>query len=491
MKPSQTLTFTRPLWGHQAEALDRFATATEAALLHEMGTGKTTTALGLLRAKCNAQKTVFPTLIVSPVATLYNWENEIKVNAPKLLPYTQVLDGKIKERIELLKADGKQIFITNPDALDTVTVGRSLRPGPFTEACMNRFRNGVFLLDEAQKFKNPKSKRVQAAIWIADLAWHRLLLTGTPILQGYLDIWAQWRILDRGATFGTSFFAFRERYFRDENVAWKGKPKYFPSYVPREGIEAELTALIDQKASRVKKSDCLTLPPLVRKTLHVELGKEQAKVYREMEMELIAEVEAGVCAATNALSRVLRMLQILSGYVQVTDAESWDGRYKLKENPRMELLKELIEELTPNHKVIVWCVFEENYIAIKKLCDDLGIGTAELTGRTKNRQAEIDRFRNDPDCRLMISNPQAGGVGVNLIEASYALYYSRNHSLGDRLQSEARNYRGGSEIHESITLIDIVAKGTLDEDVLLALSRKQNFADAILERLRELRNRTC
>jgi SNF2 family DNA or RNA helicase len=101
-----------------------------------------------------------------------------------------------------------------------------------------------------------------------------------------------------------------------------------------------------------------------------------------------------------------------------------------------------------------------------------------VTGR--QRQENIDRFQTDRDCRIMIANQGAGGVGCNLTAASHSIYYSRNFSLEHDLQSEARNYRGGSEIHTKITRIDLVAPDTIDATVLKALADKVNVADAIL-----------
>jgi SNF2 family DNA or RNA helicase len=98
----------------------------------------------------------------------------------------------------------------------------------------------------------------------------------------------------------------------------------------------------------------------------------------------------------------------------------------------------------------------------------------------KARQEAIDSFQNDPSVRVMIANPAAGGVGVTLTAASYMIYYSRDFSLENDLQSEARCHRGGSEAHEKITRIDIVAPGTIDEVILEALERKENLATKIL-----------
>lgn len=493
MKPSEALKFLRPLRDHQKQALDRFAFHSEAALFWEMGTGKTTEAISWLRCKYNIAREVTPTLIVSPVATLYNWLDEFKINAPAavvaqvLVPYMRTRRVKYtgKERAEVIRGTAARIVIVNPEALDNDDVaGALLHHAP---------RNVI--VDEAHKFKSHemhtgnarsrKPSRLSKLATIADRADNRMIMTGTPILNSYLDLWAQFRILDGGRTFGTNFYSFRERYFEDKNLRWRGQPKYFPKWEPKSDAHTELSRLLDDKASRLKKTDCLDLPPLEYETYYVEMGDDQAKAYFQMEKDLLAEVQGGVCAAVNALSKVNRLLQILSGHLPVEhDLANEKVLTHFRQNPRLDALAEILTQLIGGgHKVIVWCSFKASYTQVRQLLRENAWQYAEITGDTKDRQAEKERFQNDPDCKVMLSNPQAGGVGINLTAASYAVYYSRSYSLGDRLQSEARNHRGGSEIHDKITLIDLVVKDTLDEEVLSALLRKENFADNVLDRL--------
>jgi SNF2 family DNA or RNA helicase len=483
MKPSEVIKFSRPLWKHQADTLDWDAYMTEVALLHEMGTGKTTSAIGWLRCKYNMRKQVLPTFIVSPVATLYNWLEEFERNSPEgVHSKACVLEGTEKQKLKLLASD-KQIFITNPETLNPKTVGKRTIHSEVHKALQARNFQAL-VVDEVHRFKNHKSKRLDELLFISDRAEFRMVLTGTLILNSYLDIWAPWRILDKGTTFGTNFYTFRDQYFQDANARWKGNDGYFPKFMPKPGTDHEVAAMIDRKASRVKKSECLTLPPLVEQTYSVELSAEQRRIYKSMEDELIAEVKSGVCVASNALTRVLRMLQIISGFLQIENDDNQKFTHRLLDNPRLKALSELLEELTPNHKVIVWCTFKENYASVAAVCDELGIKYTTLTGETKDRQGQIDLFQDDDEYRVKIANPQAGGIGVNLTAASYSIYFSRNFSLGDRLQSEARDYRGGSERHDKITHIDIVARDTMDLDVLNALLRKENFSDNVLDRLR-------
>jgi SNF2 family DNA or RNA helicase len=485
MKPSEALSFKRPLLAHQSAAIDRFAYDNEMALLWEAGAMKTTTAIGWLRCKYNQRKEVLRTLIVSPVATLYNWRDEFILNSPEkvhsevLVPYKK---GKrttysVVERAALIEREQKKIVIVNPEAFDP-------RNTKIHDA-FARFNPEIVIVDEADGFKKYDSKRLKKLLAVTDRAKYRAIMTGTPILNSYLDIWAQWRILDRGADLGANFFAFRERYFEDKNVKWKGKPKYFPDYHPKAGIERELVSILERKASRQKKSDCLDLPPQVFEIDRVELSPDQEKAYRQMEEEMLSKIEVGSCAAVNALSQVNRMLQILAGFLPVEhDEEGTKYTALFQDTPRIARLKHWLEELTPHHKVIVWATYSASYVLIRRLFEELKIEFVEITGESKDHHGAKERFQTEPTVRAMLANPQAGGIGINLQQASYSIYYSRNYSLRQREQSIARNYRGGSEIHSKITVIDIVAQGTLDEDVLAALLRKQSFSDNILGRLR-------
>lgn len=119
---------------------------------------------------------------------------------------------------------------------------------------------------------------------------------------------------------------------------------------------------------------------------------------------------------------------------------------------------------------------------IEEVCTALGIEYRTLTGDTSpsERHININDFRTEPNVKVMIANQSAGGTGINLVEAKYAIYYSKNFKLEDDLQSEARNYRGGSEIHDKVTRIDLITTNTIDVQATQALHNKQQVSISIL-----------
>lgn len=461
-------------WTHQLEAISQALTQNDFAFFMEMGTGKTATTINVLRARYGAKKRLMRTLILCPIVMVETWKREIGVHskcADHVITLTGPGSGRAKALAEVIKSNQDKIIITNYEALQMKEVYLKLV----------EYNVEILVCDESQRLKSYKAQRTKLTMGLADKASHRYLLSGTPILNNAMDIFAQYRIMDGGDTFGTNFFSFRGKYFFDKNA---GMPiqQYFPNWQPLPGIEKTFNQLIYKKAVRYLKKDCLDLPPLIRKKIYVGLGPEQKRMYDDMRRDFIAYLGEKACVATIALTKALRLQQILSGFC-VTDAGVTQVYAKI---PRLEALHDLLETITPNAKVIVWCVFKENYKSISEVCRDLGVEHTMLIGgmTDKTRTASIDKFQKDPGCRVMVANQQAGGVGVTLTAASYSIFYSRGFSLEADLQAEARNHRGGSEIHDKVTRIDLVAKDTIDETILEALYRKEDLANNIL-RLRD------
>ena len=470
----------KPLWNHQVEAIKRAETVKDLFLGMEMGTGKTRTAIEIMRRRFAKKERLMKTLIIAPIIVCDNWKKEwlmySKINPHDILVLTASGAKRCKQLIEACgdQLQRPKIIITNYQGLLIDDFFNLLKAwGP-----------EILLGDESHKVKNHQSKTAKRMLSLADTAEQRLLLTGTPILNTPMDLWMQFRILDDGETFGKNFYSFRATYFRDANSGWSAKPNYFPKWEPTQETYERIQSKIKTKMVRVLKSECLDLPPLVRQELYVELSPEQRRIYNQMRDEYLAFVREQegkhpvTVTAQLAITKALRLQQILSGYVPTEQ----DGIVELENVPRLKVLEELLEELTPQHKVIVWACFKQNYKMIAKLCANLKIGYAEIHGDISNnkRIEEMDRFRTDTNCRVMIANQSAGGAGINLVEASYSIYYSKGFSLEHDLQSEARNHRGGSEVHEKITRIDLVSADTIDELINEALRNKQEISNVIL-----------
>jgi len=459
----------RKLWDHQRVAFEKFKVSPEAALFFEVGTGKTLTAIAMMLEWYRRHNRIMRTLVICPIVVCENWRRELN-EACDDLPI-DVLVGTKQKRLDIMSRYDKKrhgILITNYEALGISDV--------FTKIL--NWNPELIICDESSKVKNHKAVRTKRTQTLSEGAKVKYILTGTPVLNTPMDLFAQFLVLDGGATFGKNFLVFRARYFYDKN---SGMPphRHFPKWEPRPGINQEFGRLISAKSMRVKKSECLDLPPLVRQRINVTMDPGQSRAYDSMKKDFIAFLGERACSAQLAITKGLRLQQIVSGYVQL------DGQAEptyFKSNPRLVALTDLLESILPDHKVIVWASFRENYKMIAAELEKLKVKYRLLVGGISDmkRQEAIDDFQFSDRVRVLIANPGSGGIGINLTAASYAIYYSRNFSLEHDLQSEARCYRGGSEVHEKITRIDLVTPDSIDELILEALEKKEAIGEKIL-----------
>jgi len=461
------------LWDHQKETLLKAVQVKEFALLHDCGTGKTLTTIQILRSVYKKNGRILPTLIVCPVIIIHNWKEEWEKFSNVPSDRILTLTGPCKKRVLQLK-NANENFGPNFIA---ITNYESLVASPDFFFSILDWRPRCLVIDESQRIKSHTSKRTKCVTRIADEAQYKYLLTGTPILNSPMDIFSQYRALDNGKTFGKNFFSFRAKYFYDKN-------KYMPSHIhfPDWRINPEsfqeINELIYSKATRAVKEECLDLPPLVKQRIYVELSPKVAKAYKSMLDHFVAVLEDSVVTADIALVKTIRLLQLVNGFLK-----DEDGKITEIDSPKKLALQELLQDITPHSKVIVWAAFKQNYTQIREVCEKLKIKYVEAHGGISNtlKYDAVYAFNNCPDTKVFIGHPGSLGIGINLVPASYSIYFSRTFNLEHDLQSEARNYRGGSEIHKKVTRIDLVTKGTIDELVLQALDNKIESAEKILQ----------
>lgn len=468
------------LWKHQADGV--LAATTPAprsyAFFFDVGTGKSCTLLNTLRHLYAHENGLVNTLILAPIAVLQNWKREISIHT-KAINNVEILQGSSKERIKRVATarmtGAKKIFVTNYEIMINKDFLKELIAwGPKVLVC-----------DESQKLKTYNSARTKAVTTLADKCPYKYLLSGSPITNSPMDIFSQYRILDGGKSFGDNFFVFRQTWFYDANASMPSQ-KHFPDWKPRPGLYKNFNDIIYRQASKAVKSECLDLPPFIRTTRQVSLSPEQSKMYEYMKRDWVAYLEkegsnpeTHAFVASIALTKALRLQQIVSGFCVDDEGKT----YVFDKNPRLDLLQEMLQEMHTQHKIIVWACFKENYRAISKILEGLKIPYRMLIGgmSDKDRNASINEFESDPTIRVMVANQSAGGVGINLVSSDVSIYFSKNYSLEQDIQSEARNYRGGSSIHKKVTRIDLVASETIDEVINEALAHKQNVADAIMQ----------
>ena len=464
----------------QLKAIEMAAPREEMAVLADMGTGKTGAVVNMLRQWYAQEGRLTRTLILSPLVTLINWKEEFGIHSNIPAHNVHVMTGSSRQKMKTLK----KVMDTQPDQIIVTNYETMIAPNIVKE--IESWGPEYLVLDEAHMCKNHKAKRSKTIFALSLDTKKRIVMTGTPTPNGLEDIFMIFKILDHGQTFGSNFYVFQRKYMYDENAAWSHQPNHFPKWRIRPEKVEEINQLIYSKAIRVTKDECLDLPPLVQLTHKVQLSPKQKKHYEEMERDFVTFVEEGlnkgIAVAQLAITKALRLQQIVTGFV--SDEEG--NVIEIKDNPRLKACEELISALHEKHKVIIWCSFRHNYKQLGAMLEKLKVEHRYITGQMSlaQKQEAMNDFNKDDSVRVMVANRRAGGIGVNLVAASYSIIYSRNFSLEEELQSRDRNYRGGSQIHERITKIDLCAEDTIDEHVTKALLEKKEISDRIIDLVR-------
>lgn len=475
-----------PLWQHQQLAIEKASdpkTGNRFALFFDPGCGKSRTAIELFKKNVKYYKfqpvcasavrsdkegkshaAYMKAIIFAPLNVCRNWENELEEYLD--VPYqTFLVAGQTKSK----KLITLQEFRDAPSLKHSFLICNieALRSKEY-RALISKCGATFMIVDESHNFKTPTSLQTKGLFEVVHSLKPKFLylLTGTPAPQGEIDLWSSFVLLGKTKD---NFFVWRKRYFDDKNERRRGTQGYWPDYRIRATSKEYFRKLLLECSVSAQKNQVLDLPPLLRTNIYAELGPEQKRHYETMKEFLFAvDKEGNELNASNLLSRTLRLQQILAGFL---------GDVPVKENPRLDALDAAIQK-TQGEQFIVWTIFKATY---KQLGERLKVNFGLLTGE----QSAEERFNTMEEFQAgkihaLIAHPKAGGVGVNLTKASYSIHYTRNYSLVDDLQTEARNYRGGSEIHERITRIDIITPDTIDEDITTALREKKSIQDFIL-----------
>jgi SNF2 family DNA or RNA helicase len=433
-----------------------------------MGTGKTRAAAEALAAKMHAGELRFA-VVLCPKRVMGTWAREIDTwTRGSLRPV--ILEGATSERARAIRElqETGTVLILNYEALRY--------PGMMGALIGLLQRAPTALIpDEMHRIRNPSAQQSKLTLKLASLAAWRVGLTGTPVIQGAHDVWSQWYAVDLGQAFGANFVQFRREWF-DVNP-WTYEVQ------PRAGAEHAIGERMRARGLRYRKEDCLDLPPKLYETQEVEPTDEQARAYRQMRDELVATLNdpENPATAANQLTAIMRLAQITSGFLPMED-----GRvHVFAPNPKLLLLDELLDELLLDNSVIVWCWYRHDVATLRARYARHHPSIIQGGQTSADSEAQMARFQNR-QTRLLIANQASGGLGISLTAASVAIYYSQNFSLEHRLQSEDRCHRAGSEIHNRVTYIDLMMRGTVDEVIQQALARKLSVAEMVVDLRRHL-----
>lgn len=474
-------TFSGKPYPHQIEAFNKARYRVSFAHLMEQGTGKTYLTINEVADRVYRGE-VDALLVICPNGVKSTWEEELAAHLHQDIDRTVMIwEAKTKHNFDKY-ADMN--FPTGKHHLKVLVMNVEALSSPKGEDAAKLFvkkHKTAVVVDESARIKSPSASRTKAVIRAGQYAKFKRILSGVPVTQGPLDLFTQFKFLDPGILGFSSFFSFRNHFaILDSEAGYNRIAGY-------QNLD-ELTKLIDPYTFRVLKDDCLELPPKIYEKVMVDLTPEQRRMYDQMKEEMQTEMGGKKISVAHAIVKVMRMQQIVGGFIPMVDDEGKATGRTIQnkaipgDNPKLQALLEIIEDLPSHEKVIVWARFraELKLIAdtLRRLYGDAQV--VEFHGGVSNLQRTANRhaFQKDADrARFFVGQPGAGGIGLTLTSSHTVVYYSNDHSLETRLQSEDRAHRIGQTRH--VTYHDIVARNTSDARILSALRSKKQLADLI------------
>lgn len=466
---------------HQIRTYNYGINSPVVAIMHEQGAGKTITAIAIMayRAKYDGVKRI---LIVCPVSVIPVWEAEIKkcMAIPCEITVLQGSGEKKAGQVKRLPAASLRIIVANYE---------SLWRDPLDEA-IRGWKPQMVVADESQRIKDHTANQSRMMHDLGRIAKYKLTLSGTPIMNSPLDLWSQYRFLSP-ETFGGSFYSFKTQYAIQSEMAIGDR--HIKTVVGYRNLD-DFVKKAHSIASRVTKAQCLDLPETTDQILFCELEPKARRAYRELQREMATEIGEGkLILAQHIVTRLLRLSQITGGFVNTIDSE--DNKELLNvSNAKLNLLGETLDDLLDaGKKVVVFARFRGEIGAInemltkklrRKNSDEPGFRLIWGDTKMADRGGYVRDFQENPDVRVFIAQIATAGLGITLTAADTAIFYSLDYSYANHEQAKARIHRIGQR--NACTYLYLLARDTIDDDVLAALQEKQDVARLVVDEWRTL-----
>lgn len=436
---------------YQEYAIRYIETHPISALLIDMGLGKTSITLTAIRNLLFDSFEVCKVLVIAPLRVAKNtWTDEIKKwEHLNTLTYSLII-GNENERLSALnkKAD---IYIINRENADWL-VNKS----------GYKFDFDMVVIDELSSFKNHQSKRFKSLMKVRPLVKRIVGLTGTPSSNGLMDLFAEFKILDMGKRLGYFIGQYRNAYFKPDKM--NGPIVY--SYKPLPNAENAIYEKISDITVSMKANEYLKMPELLTSNYVVELSNSEKNQYDEMKKSLVLEITDGEITASNAASLSNKLCQLSNGAI-------YDDEQNIVEihDRKLEALEDIIESMNGKPLLIAYW-YRHDLERIKSRFSVREIKTSE----------DISDW-NDGKIPVALIHPASAGHGLNLQNGGSTLvWFGLTWSLELYQQTNARLYRQGQK--NTVVIQHIITKGTIDEQILKALQKKNKTQADLIDAVR-------
>ncbi|MBM3169246.1 MAG: DEAD/DEAH box helicase [Bacteroidetes bacterium] len=416
-------------------------------LADDMGLGKTVQTLALL-AHEKEENSGFPSLLVMPTSLLYNWELEARKFTPELQIIVYAGSQRIKDP---WRFRGYDVVLTSYGIV-RMDIDQ-----------LNQFYFNYVILDESQAIKNPSSNIALAVNKLKSK--RRLILTGTPVENGTMDLWSQMNFVNPGLLGNAQVF---KKQFLLPIEKQNDKDK-----------ASRLHAMIKPFILRRLKSQVAKdLPEKITNIKYADMTAEQEKVYEEVKSyyreKIIGELESASRGSQQfTLLRGLTQLRQIANHPKLV-RDDYDG-----ESGKLENITYMLQEsISENHKVLVFSQFVRHLSIIREFLDGEKIPYAYLDGATRDRQAQVEKFQIQEECKVFLISLKAGGVGLNLTRADYVFLLDPWWNPAVEAQAIDRAHRIGQE--NKVIIYKFITRGSVEEKIMALQDRKLALAGELI-----------
>lgn len=419
-----------------------------AAVLLEMGLGKSVITLTAIYELMLNRFEIQKTLVIAPLRVARDtWSAEIdKWEHLKGLTYSVVI-GTEAERLSALKRPA-HLYIINRENVDWL-ITKSGIP----------FDYDMVVIDELSSFKSYAAKRFKSLLKVRPRVKRMVGLTGTPSGNGLMDLWAEFRVLDMGQRLGRYITHFRNNFF----VPDKRNQQMIFSYKPKPGAENAIYKLISDITISMKSADFLKMPECVINEVPVVLSEKEWSVYHDLREDMVVDLKDEEIDAVNAAALSGKLLQMANGAVYNEEKEIIHIHDR-----KLDALEDLIEGANCK-PVLVAYWFNHDLQRIKK----------RFSVREIKTSRDIKDWNNG-EIPVAVIHPASAGHGLNIqFGGSTIIWFGLTWSLELYQQTNARLWRQGQ--NNTVVIHHIIAKDTIDEDVMAALSKKGKIQSALID----------
>ena len=419
-----------------------------AAILLEMGLGKSVITLTAIFELTLDSFLIRKVLVIAPLRVARDtWPAEIeKWDHLNGLTYSVAIGSEAQRKAALLQR--AQVYLINRENVDWLINDSGLP-----------FDYDMVVIDELSSFKSHTSKRFRALRKVRPNVKRIVGLTGTPSSNGLMDLWAEIGILDMGQRLGRYISHFRNAYF----VPDKRNQQIIFTYKPKPGAEEAIYRLISDITISMKNTDYLKLPDLVINEIPVLLSEDERQQYEIMRSEMVLSLKGKEIDAVNAAALSNKLLQMANGAVY----DGNGGVIRIHDR-KLDALEDIIEAANGKPVLIAYW-YKHDLERIMERFPAIQLDNAE----------SIKRW-NDGEIPVAVIHPASAGHGLNLqAGGSCLVWFGLTWSLELYQQTNARLWRQGQK--DTVIIHHIVAKETIDEQVMKALKRKDKTQTALID----------